>query len=209
LKEGKISASFAENQTIARNDNGDALYKLPAAPAALPCVLNYPDLQTDFTNTFWASPALEKMSIYFMGFYEVEGKTLAHYSVLQPDARLFAELAAAYPHIKPFRVPVGTIYVSPEDGQIVRFAGTSFPEETVTGDYARKVRCTYYVKAVRQKLNIENGLWVTVHVGTVAVASVKGKIHPFNYTVKFENYRQGTTDVKIFDDEAVAENVAR
>lgn len=100
-----------------------------------------------------------------------------------------------------FRVVVGTIYVSPEDGQIVRFGGTSFPEAGVTGVYAQRVRCTYRVKAVRQKLNIKNGLWVTVHVGTVAVASVRGKVLSFSYTVKFENYRQSQTDVKILDDE--------
>lgn len=203
LKEGKISASFAENHTVARSDNGDALFKLTAAPAVMPCVLNYRDLETDFTNTFWASPALEKMPIYFSGFREIDGITLAQYTVLQPDERLFTELANQYPQIRPFRVPVGTIYVSPEDGQIVRFSGTSFPEETVTGDYARKVRCTYLVQAVRQKLNIEKGLWVTVHVGTVAVANISGKIHPFNYTVNFENYRQSETDVKILDDEEV------
>lgn len=204
LKEGKISASFSENHTVARSSNGDALFNLNVAPSALPCILNYENLKTDFTDTFWASPALEKMPIYFMGFYEVEGKMLAHYSVMQPDAKLFNQLAAEYPQIKPFRVVVGTIYVSPEDGQIVRFAGTSFPEETVTGEYAKKVRCTYWVKAVRQKLNIDNGLWVTVHVGSVAMASVKGKIQPFNYTVKFENYRQSETDVKIIEDETAA-----
>jgi len=200
-RKGKPSASFTENNTVARTDDGDVLSNLTAAPTALPCVLNYEDLKTDFTNTFWASPALEKMPMYFSGFHEVDGVTLAHYTVLQPDERLFAELANEYPRIRPFRVVVGTIYVSPADGQIVRFAGTSFPEEKVTGNYAQKVRCTYWVKAVRQKLNIENGLWVTVHVGTVAVASVQGKVHPFNYTVKFENYRQGTTGVKILDDE--------
>lgn len=201
LKEGKVSASFAENTTVTRTDDGNALLGITTAPTALPCVLNYPELKTDFTNTFWASPALDKMPIYFMGFYEVEGKMLAHYSVTQPNERLFAELANEFPQIRPFRVVVGMIYVSPEDGQIVRFAGTSYPEENVTGTYAQKVRCTYWVKAVRQKLNIENGLWVTVHVNTVAVASVKGKIQPFNYTVKFENYRQAETDVKILDDE--------
>ena len=209
LKEGKVSGSFAENTTVTRTDDGNALFKLASAPAALPCILNYADLKTDFTNTFWASPALDKMPIYFSGFNKIDGATLAVYTVLQPDAKLFARLANEYPQIKPFRVIVGTIYVSPEDGQIVRFAGTSFPEENVTGDYARKVRCTYWVKAVRQKLNIEDGLWVTVHVGTVAVASVQGKIHPFNYTVKFENYRQSETGVKIFDEEIVAENIAR
>ncbi len=204
LKEGKISGSFTENHTVARTGNGNALFNLTDAPTALPCILNIENLKTDFTNTFWASPALEKMPIYFMGFFEVEGKMLAHYSVLQPDAKLFSQLANEYPQIRPFRVIVGTIYVSPEDGQIVRFAGTSFPEESVTGEYARKVHCTYWVKAVRQKLNIENGLWVTVHVGSVAMANIKGKIQPFNYTVKFENYRQSETDVKIVDEETVA-----
>lgn len=208
-KKGKVFGSFAENETVTRTGDGDTLVKLTAAPAALPCVLNYADLKTDFTNTFWASPALDKMPIYFSGFQQVEGKTLAVYSVLQPDEKLFNELANQYPHIRPFRVIVGTIYISPEDGQIVRFAGTSFPEENVTGEYAQKVRCTYLVKAVRQKLNIENGLWVTVHIGTVAVASVQGKVYPFNYTVKFENYRQSETDVKILDDDVVAGNITK
>jgi hypothetical protein len=201
LKKGKVSAAFTEDNTVARTADGDALFKLAAAPAALPCILNYNDLKTDFTDTFWASPALEKMPMYFSGFHEVDGVTLAHYTVMQPDERLFNELANEYPHIRPFRVVVGTIYVSPEDGQIVRFAGTSYPEESVTGAYAQKVRCTYWVKAVRQKLNVEDGVWVTVHVGTVAVASVHGKIHPFNYTVKFENYRQSETGVTVLDDE--------
>lgn len=209
LKKGKVSASFTEDNTVARTDDGDALFDSTAAPAVLPCILNYDDLKTDFTDTFWASPALEKMPMYFSGFREVEGKTLAVYTVMQPDEKLFAELAEQFPHIRPFRVIVGTIYISPEDGQIVRFAGTSYPEENVTGTYASKVRCTYWVKAVRQKLNIEDGLWVTVHVGTVAVASVQGKVQPFNYTVRFENYRQSETDVKIIDDTAVAENSAK
>jgi hypothetical protein len=209
LKEGKPSASFNESGTMARTDDGNVLSNLTVAPAALSCVLNYGDLKTDFTNTFWASPALEKMPMYFSGFHEVDGVTLAHYTVTQPNERLFAELANEYPYIRPFRVVVGTIYVSPGDGQIVRFAGTSFPEEKVTGNYAQKARCTYWVKAVRQKINIENGLWVTVHVGTVAVAIVQGKVRPFNYTVKFENYRQGTTDVKILDDEIVAGNTSK
>lgn len=209
LKDGRVSAAFAENSTVARTGDGNALFELTHAPAALPCVLNYSDLKTDFTDTFWASPALEKMPIYFSGFQELEGVKLAAYTVQQPDARLFDEMANEFPQIRPFRVIVGTIYISPEDGQIVRFAGTSFPEENVTGDYAKKVRCTYWVKAVRQKLNIENGLWVTVHVGSVAVANVQGKIRPFNYTVKFENYRQSETDVRILDDEVIAGNVAR
>jgi hypothetical protein len=209
LKEGRVSASYSQNSIVTRTDDGNALFKLAAAPAALPCVLNYAALQTDFTNTFWASPALDKMPIYFSGFNEIEGKILAVYTVTQPNERLFAELANEYLQIKPFRVIVGTIYVSPEDGQIVRFAGTSYPEENVTGAYAKKVRCTYWVKAVRQKINIEDGLWVTVHVGSVAMASVQGKILPFNYTVKFENYRQSETDVKVLDDDAIAENISR
>jgi hypothetical protein len=163
-RKGKLSGSFTENNTVARTDNGNALVNLTAntAPANLPCVLNYQDLKTDFTHTFFASPALEKMPIYFVGFYEIDGKTLAEYTVLQPNERLFNQLANEYPHIRPFRVIVGTIYISPEDGQIVRFGGTSFPEENVIGRNSQKIWGSHWVTAVRQKLNIDGGLWVTV-----------------------------------------------
>lgn len=212
LKKGKVSASLIENNTIARAADGNALFKLTAAETPLPCVVNYSNLKTDFTNTFWASPALDGMPIYFNRFETIDGLRLAVYTVPEPDERLFARLEAEYVNIRPFRVPVGTIYISPEDGQIVRFSGTSYPEETVTGVYAKRVRCTYWVKAVRQKLNLEKGIWVTVHVGSVAVANVNGKIRPFQYTVKFDNYRQSKTETKILEDgdesEAVAENSA-
>jgi hypothetical protein len=46
-------------------------------------------------------------------------------------------------------------------------------------------------------------LWVTVFVGTVAVANIGGNSHPFSYIVRFENYRQSTSDVRILDDEAI------
>lgn len=203
-QKGKISASFAENNTVTRTGDGNAQLKPnspQSAPAAFPCTLDSQNLKTDFAETFWVSPALEKMPINFAGFVEVEGRTLARYTVLQPDARLFAELANEYRFIKPFRVFVGTIFVSPEDGQIVRFWGTSFPEDPVTGSNSKKVWGSYSVTALRQKLDIDNGLWVTVYVGTVALANLGGNSQPFSYTVKFENYRQSTTDVRVLDDE--------
>lgn len=202
-RKGKISAEFAENNTIARTGDGGVLYQNAAykSGGASPCALDSKNLKTDFTETFWASPALEKMPIRFVGFVEEAGKTLARYTVYQPDARLFAELENEFPNIKPFRVFVGTIFISPEDGQIVKFWGTSFPEETVTGKNQQKVWGSYSVTALRQKLNIDAGLWVTVFVGTSAVANVSGNSRPFSYTVKFENYRQSTSDVKILDDE--------
>ena len=208
-RKGKISASFSETNTVARTERGQALLKpvsLQTATPSKPCALDDRSLSTDFTETFWASPALEKMPIKFVGFYEIEGKTLARYTVFQPDAQLFAALEQQYPLIKPFRVFVGTIFVSPEDGQIVRFWGTSFPEETVTGKNSQKVWGSYSVTALRQKLNIDTGLWVTVHISTVAVANVRGNFQPFSYTVKMENYRQTTSDVIILDDDDVADN---
>lgn len=203
-RKGKVSASFAENKTIARAGNGGALFQASSTASQAnepPCRLNYQEIKTDFTETFWASPALEKMPIKFVGFYEVEGKTLARYTVYQPDRRLYNQLASEYSLIKPFRVFVGTIFISPEDGQIVKFWGTSFPEDNVTGADSQKVWGGYSVTALRQKLDIDKGLWVTVFVGTAAVADLKGKFQPFSYTVKFENFRQSTSDVKILDDE--------
>jgi hypothetical protein len=207
-QKGKISASFSENNTVARSENGNTLFQNTSAPLTSPCTLDSRNLQTDFSETFWVSPALEKMPIEFTGFVEVGGLTLARYTVHQPDTRLFNELAKEYQFIKPFRVFVGTIFVSPQDGQIVRFWGTSFPENTVTGgnSNSQKVWGTYSVTALRQKLNIDGGLWVTVYVSTVAIAEIAGSSRPFSYSVKFENYRQSKTDVKIFDDDDTALN---
>ncbi len=208
-QKGKVSASFDENNTVARTEKGNALFQnvvFQPSAAATPCALDSKNLKTDFTETFWASPALEKMPINFVGFVQVEGKTLARYTVLQPSEQLFNRIANEFSNIKPFRVFVGSIFISPEDGQIVRFWGTSFPEDNVTGAPRgeQKVWGSYSVTALRQKLNIDSGLWVTVYVGTVAVANVSGNSRPFSYTVKFENYRQSMTDVKILDDDASA-----
>lgn len=205
-KKGKVAASISESNTITRGTSGGALFqKIAMQPAknSNPCMLDSQNLKTDFTETFWVSPALEKMPIRFSGFVEVEGKRLARYTVLQPDTRLYNQLAAEYSSIKPFRVFVGSIFVSPEDGQIVKFWGTSYPEDAVTGANSNKVWGSYSVTALRQKLNIDRGLWVTVFVGTVAVANIGGNSHPFSYTVKFENYRQSTSDMRILDDETI------
>lgn len=204
-KKGKSLGTFAENNTIARTEKGNALFQSKASPLATntlpPCISRYEELKTDFTETFWASPGLEKMPIRFAGFVEVEGKTLARYSVLQPDTQLYNQLANEYSAIRPFRVFVGTIYVSPEDGQIVKFWGTSFPEDTITSNNSRKIVGSYSVTALRQRLNINGGVWVTVHIGTVAVANVGENSRPFSYTVNFENYRQSTTGMRVLDDD--------
>lgn len=214
FQKGKVAASFVENDTVARSENGNAFLRTSGAPqqqtnssAASLCTADSENLKTDFTETFWASPALEKMPIEFVGFVTVEGKRVARYTVLQPDARTFKQIAAQYANIKPFRVFVGTIFVSPEDGQIVRFWGTSYPEESVTGASGQKVWGSYSVTAVRQKLDIDGGVWMTVHVGTSAIANLADNPRPFSYTVKFENYRQGTSEVKILDEETVASGV--
>lgn len=211
FQKGKVAASLTENDTVARGENGNAYLRIVNAPqqqnsssAASLCALDSENLKTDFTETFWASPALDRMPITFVGFVTVEGKRVARYSVLQPDAKTFKQLAAEYANIKPFRVFVGTIFVSPEDGQIVRFWGTSYPEEAVTGAGEQKIWGSYSVTAVRQKLDIDGGVWMTVHVGTSAIANIAHNPRPFSYTVRFENYRQGTSEVKILDEETVA-----
>lgn len=211
-RKGKVTAEFNENNSITRTLDGKALYEKvfsqtkPLKPA---CAANYPALKTDFTETFWASPALERMPITFDGFVETEGKILARYTVLQPDQRLFKQLVDEYHFIKPFRVFVGTIFVLPEDGQIVKFWGTSFPENTITGYNSQEMAGTYSVTAVRQKMAISSGLWITVFIGTSGVGNNRQNLSPFSYTVKFENYRQAATDVRIFDEEEITEKTVQ
>lgn len=206
-QKGKISASLTEATKVAHTTEGQTLLQIAATPLDIPCVVDSRNLKTDFEETFRVSPALEKMPIKFVGFVEEEGRKLARYTVFEPNARLFSQMAAEYPHIKPFRVFVGTIFVSPEDGQIVRFWGTSYPEEIITGrnrqSDTQKVGGSYSVTAKRQKLDVDGGLWVTVWIGTAAVAQLGGNSKPFSYTVKFENYRQSQTDVKILEEETL------
>ncbi len=204
-QKGKVFLSLMQTGKVAHTTEGQTLLQTPAEILKIPCAVDSRNLKTDFGETFRVSPALEKMPIKFVGFVEEEGRTLARYTVFEPNTQLFSQMAAEYPHIKPFRVFIGTIFIVPEDGQIVRFWGTSYPEDTITGrnrqSEKQKVGGSYNVTAKRQKLDVDGGLWVTVYVGTSAVAQLGGNSKPFSYTVKFENYRQSQTDVKILEEE--------
>lgn len=206
-KKGKPTSFFTTEKTIARTEKGNALIQPISAPAKdvlLPCAVNYRNLEIDFTETFWASPALEKMPIKFVGFVQEDGKRLARYTVFRPDEKLYRQLAAEYPAINPFRIFVGTIYVSPEEGQIVKFWGGSFPENGVTGNSSSNIYGCYRVTTVRQKINVGGGIWMTVFIGASAMSQIEKNPTPFSYTVSFENFRQSQTDVQILDDEASA-----
>ena len=106
--------------------------------------------------------------------------------------------AAQHANVKNFRVFIGTIFVSIEDSQIIKFWGTSFPEAEQTNFKSARVFGSYSATAIREKL--ASGIWVTTLLNTVAVTDEKEKIKPFSYVVKYQNYRQGTTDVTILDD---------
>ena len=209
-KKQKVTENYLLNNQISRTENGEALLqKDDSAAAKLPtCVLNMDLIKSDATETFWAAPYLEKMPIKFDSFTEVAGVKAARYTVYQPTMQKFDEMAAQYPHIKNFRAFVGTIYVSVADAQIIKFWGTSFPEAAATGYQAKRTFGSYCATAIRQKL--ASGIWVTSLVNTVAVTNDNDKMKPFSYVVKYQNYRQGTTDVKILDDDetAAAESVS-
>jgi hypothetical protein len=193
---------------IARTNHGEALYqgqqvKTSAKPTNLPkCVTNMESIKTDVTETFWAAPYLDQMPIKFEFFTELEGIPVARYTVLQPSQQKFNEIAAQYPNIKPFKAFVGTIFVSIADAQIIKFWGTSFPEATNNDSNKARTYASYNATAVRQKL--ASGIWVTTLLNTVAVTNDKNKMKPFSYVVKYQNYRQGESDVKILDDDQIA-----
>lgn len=206
-KKNKLVATFKDQKTIARTDAGKRLdgKLIQAAEKAAPCVQNYGALQADFADTFWASPALEFLPIRFFGFVQEDGKTLARYSVLQPSNDVLDSLRKRFPEMNPFRVFTGSIYVSPEDGQIVKFWGSGYPEKELTGYDSKKIHGSYVATALRQKTS--NGIWLPTFVGIVAVSSGNNDT-PFRYAVKYENYRQAVSDVKILDDEEVIAGVS-
>ncbi|HRH45189.1 MAG TPA: hypothetical protein PKY82_26360 [Pyrinomonadaceae bacterium] len=209
-KKQQVDESFSLNRMIARTNNGEALYQgqqtqTSAKPAPLPkCILNMESIKTDVTETFWATPYLDQMPIKFEFFTELDGIPVARYTVLQPSMQKFNEIASQYSNIKPFKTFVGTIFVSLADAQIIKFWGTSFPEATNTNNQKARTYASYCATAIRQKLS--SGIWVTTLLNTVAVTNDNNKMKPFSYVVKYQNYRQGETDVKILDDNETAVN---
>ncbi len=203
----KVRESYMQTRQVARTVVGKPLFenenivfesrkKKLTSPS---CLLNLESIDTDATETFWAAPYLSEMPIKFVNFTELDGVKVARYTVYKPSVEKFNEIVEKYPFVKPFRVFFGTIFVSVEDSQIVKFWGSSFPENTTTGQTKDGVLASYNATAIRQKLS--SGIWVTTRLNTVAVANKKGKMRPFSYVVNYKNYRQATSDVLILDDE--------
>ena len=205
-KKQKVTENFSLDNQITRTENGETLMQNDVSASSNEknpsCVRNLDLIKSDATETFWSAPYLEQMPIVFDSFSEIAGVKVARYTVYQPTMEKFNQLAAQYPHIKNFRAFVGTIFVSVEDAQIIKFWGTSFPESAATGYQGKSTFGSYCATAIRQKL--ASGIWVTSLVNTVAVTNENDKLKPFSYVVKYQNYRQGTTDVKILDDDVIA-----
>ena len=206
-KKQRVRESYIHRKQIARTGQGEALFeneritfnskkKKAKTPS---CVLDVGSINSDATETFWSAPYLDQMPVKFNYFTELDGVKVARYTVYKPSPARFDKIAAKYPHIKSFRVFFGTIFVSVEDSQIIKFWGSSFPEAKTTGHKSNEALASYNATAVREKL--ASGIWVTTLLNTVAVANKKGKMKPFSYVVKYENYRQGVSDVLILDDE--------
>lgn len=210
FKKQQVEENYELSRLIARTSKGEALYQgqlsqtAPKAAYLPKCVQNMESIKTDVTETFWAAPYLDQMPIKFEFFTELDGIPVARYTVLQPSQHKFNEIASQYPNIKPFKAFVGTIFISVADAQIIKFWGTSFPEATNLDSNKARTYASYNATAVRQKL--ASGIWVTTLLNTVAVTNDKNKMKPFSYVVKYENYRQGESDVKILDDDTVAAN---
>ncbi len=206
-KNQKINETFSQIRQIARTAGGKSLFetdetiyegknKKRQAPS---CLLSEDSIDTDATETFWAAPYLGEMPVKFDYFTELDGVKVARYTVYKPSIETFNEIAEKYPFVKPFRVFFGSIFVSVDDSQIVKFWGSSFPEAKTTGQTKDGVLASYNATAIRQKLS--SGVWVTTKLNTVAVANKKGKMKPFSYVVDYTNYRQAASDVVILGDE--------
>ena len=208
FKKQQVEENYELNRLIARTNNGEALFQgqthqtLPKSSNLPKCIQNMESIKTDVTETFWAAPYLDQMPIKFEFFTELDGIPVARYTVLQPSQQKFNEIASQYPKIKPFKTFVGTIFISVADAQIIKFWGTSFPEATNNDSNKARTYASYNATAVRQKL--ASGIWVTTLLNTVAVTNDKNKMKPFSYVVKYQNYRQGESDVKILDDDTIA-----
>jgi len=201
-KKRKVTESFKRSRSVTRSSNGTPFFHdekisnvtLKGRADFPSCLIDFVAIDSDATETFWSAAYLDEMPTKFAYFTKLNGINVARYTVYKPAMEKFKQIAAKYPNIKPFRVFVGTIFVSVEDGQIVKFWGSSFPQSDTTGTDSGKNLANYNTTAVRQKL--ANGVWVTTTVSTVAVSTKHGKAKPFSYLVNFNNYRAIDEDDK-------------
>ena len=197
-KKQKIADRYSRKRTVGRTVQGKPVFQNEAIlrvfkkkKAHQPsCLINFDAIDSDATETFWSAGYLKDMPIKFDYFTMLNGEKVARYTVYKPAKKKFEQIAAKYPHIKSFRVFVGSIFVSVKDSQIVKFWGSSFPERDTTGNRTNKTLANYNATATRQRL--ESGIWVTTALDTVAIAKKRGKMKPFRYSVKYKNYREAT-----------------
>ncbi len=195
-KKQKVTDRYSRKRTVSRTSEGKAFFEnenisklFRKANAAMPdCILNLDAVSADASETFWSASYLEDMPVKFDYFTTLNGEEVARYTVYKPAQPVFDAIARKYPHISNFRVFVGTIFVSVKESQIIKFWGSTFPDEATTGNKSQKTLANYNSTAIRKRL--ESGIWVTTEVNTVAVAEKKGKMKPFRYAVKYDNYRK-------------------
>ncbi len=195
-KKEKVTDRYLRKRTVSRTAEGKAVSEnekinklFRKANAEMPdCIVTLDAVTADASETFWSASYLEDMPVKFDYFTTLNGEDVARYTVYKPAQPVFDAIAKKYPHISNFRVFVGTIFVSVNDSQIIKFWGSSFPEEDTTGNKTEKTLANYNSTAIRKRL--ESGIWVTTEVNTVAVAKKKGKMKPFRYAVKYDNYRK-------------------
>ncbi|NNE98081.1 MAG: hypothetical protein HKN25_03570 [Pyrinomonadaceae bacterium] len=201
-KKKKVTESYKRTRSIQRGPQGVPTYSdvkstnipLNGKTKFPSCLIDFDSIDSDATETFWSAAYLDEMPVKFEYFTKLNGIDVARYTVYKPAAALFKRLEAKYSEMSPFRVFVGTIFISVDDSQIIKFWGSSFPQSKTTGTDSRKNLANYNTTAVRQKL--PSGIWMTTTVSTVAVSTKHGKAKPFSYLVKFNNYRSIDEDNK-------------
>ncbi len=192
-KKRTVTENHLRNRTVARNEaqfpvfteNVTAAATKPFNPSCLP---NVEALDTDAGETFWSAAYLDQMPVKFDYFTKLNGLDVARYTVYKPSPDKFDQIAANYPNIKSFRVFFGTIFVSVEDSQIIKFWGSTYPEADMTGNKSGKTLANYNATALRRRL--DTGRWVTSTVNTRAVARKGGKSRAFSYVVNYKDYRK-------------------
>ena len=195
-KKQKVTESISRTRSVLREVSGKAAFENEKIKQILrrpklkypSCLIDAKAIDTDASETFWSAPYLAEMPIKFDYFTKLNGTAVARYTVYKPARAKFNKIATKYPHIKPFRVFFGTIFVSVDDAQIIKFWGSSFPERSTTGNRSHKTIASYNTTATRKRL--ESGLWVTHSVNTIAVANKKGKARPFRYAATYSNYKE-------------------
>lgn len=192
-KERKPVAEYVKISQVNRKTDGGVYEKILQFPDEMPCVtIEAADLY-DYTTLYWVIPALDKRDAKFVSWETIDGIEAGKFAIAALPVNDTKDIGKRTDN----RYFYGNVWVSKTDGQIIRLDGHTKPD-----DGMHKYP---HLRADRKRTLA--GIWLPSQVaGAEDITADSGYTWRMKLLVQYKDYKRFGSDVKILDDEPVAEN---